>query len=134
MYYTHHRMQRTSMTARWFATAAALATLLSLPSCGPKTASGPSGSGKPRRPPPKPGESITHTIMCSCKVCEPDSCCRELEQEQPGIAEGCADGYDFSKCEMAVSSCDSRCFQHRWRTRVDKGCAASRPKTCCDDQ
>jgi len=87
----------------------------------------------PRRPPPKPGESITHTIMCSCKACEPRSCCRELEQDQPEL-EDCSDGYDFSKCEMAVSSCDSRCFQHRWRTRVETGCEASRPDRCCHDQ
>jgi hypothetical protein len=82
------------------------------------------------KPPPKPGESITHTRMCSCKVCRPDSCCRELEEEAPQL-ERCADDYDFSDCGMAVSSCDSRCFQHRWRTRIEVGCTKSRPRGCC---
>jgi hypothetical protein len=86
--------------------------------------------GQLRRAPPKPGESITHTQMCSCKVCEPKSCCTELEQDAPEMQQ-CADGYDFSKCQMEVSSCDTRCFQHRWRTHVEIGCAGSRPDTCC---
>ena len=88
----------------------------------------------PRHPPPKPGESITHTQMCSCVRCEPDSCCHELEQDRPEDNAECANGYDFSKCEMAVSSCDSRCYQHRWRTRVEVGCESSRPDVCCHDQ
>jgi hypothetical protein len=87
-----------------------------------------------RRPPPKkPGESITHTMMCSCRVCEPTSCCHELDQDRPEL-ESCADGYDFSRCGMSVTSCDSRCFQHRWRTQVEAGCQASRPDRCCHDQ
>jgi hypothetical protein len=84
--------------------------------------------------PDKPGASITNSMMCSCLKCDPLSCCRELEQEQPEIDKDCSDGYDFSKCEMAVSSCESNCFQHRWRTEVALGCAESRPDTCCHDQ
>ena len=38
-------------------------------------------TGRVLRPPPKPGESITHTMMCRCQACEPTSCCRELDQE-----------------------------------------------------
>ena len=90
-------------------------------------------AGKMRRAPPKPGESITHTQMCSCKVCEPASCCRELEQDAPEM-QPCADGLDFSNCQMEVSSCDTRCFQHRWRTHIEIGCAGSRPDKCCHDQ
>jgi hypothetical protein len=88
----------------------------------------------PRRPPPKPGESITHTQMCSCVRCDPVSCCHELDQDRPEVDPACADGYDFSKCEMAVSSCDSNCYQHRWRTRIEVGCEGSRPDVCCHDQ
>jgi len=103
--------------------------------CGPPPTSPPAELVTTRRhPPPKPGESITHTMMCSCTKCEPAHCCRELEQDQPEMQKNCADGYDFSKCEMAVSSCDSRCFQHRWRTRVEVGCEASRPDLCCHGQ
>ncbi|MEZ4440478.1 MAG: hypothetical protein R3B72_15380 [Polyangiaceae bacterium] len=83
------------------------------------------------RVPPKPGDSITKTMMCSCNVCEPASCCRELEQDRPEIDDGCADGYDFSACDTTVSSCGASCFQHRWRTEVAVGCAASRPDRCC---
>jgi hypothetical protein len=86
------------------------------------------------RVPDKPGASITQTMMCSCRVCEPQSCCRELEQDRPEIDKECADGYDFSKCEMAVSSCESNCFAHRWRTRVEIGCEVGRPETCCHDR
>lgn len=86
------------------------------------------------RVPDKPGASLTKTEMCSCMRCEPSACCRELEQDTPEVDKDCADGYDFSKCEMAVSSCESSCFQHRWRARVEVGCAASRPDNCCHAQ
>jgi hypothetical protein len=86
------------------------------------------------RVPPKPGDSYAKSEMCSCTVCEPATCCRELEQDREGIDKDCADGYDFSKCETKVSSCGASCFQHRWRTRVEKGCDASRPTRCCHDQ
>ena len=86
-----------------------------------------------KRPPARPGESISRTQMCSCIACEPNSCCRELEQDAPKTDKDCAKGYDFSKCEMAVSSCDSRCFRHRWRTHVETGCERSRPDKCCHD-
>ena len=85
------------------------------------------------RVPDKPGASITHTMMCSCVACEPQDCCHELEQDQPELQQ-CADGYDFSNCEMVVSSCRSSCFQHRWRARIEVGCAASQPDRCCHDQ
>jgi hypothetical protein len=107
--------------------------LASLIACSPAPHGTASGDGV-RRAPPRPGESITHTMMCSCQVCEPERCCRELEQDRPEPSADCADGYDFSKCEMPVSSCNSRCFQHRWRTRVEVGCAGSRPTNCCHAQ
>ena len=86
----------------------------------------------PRRPPPKPGDSITKTMMCSCSACEPNACCRELEKDAPPIDKGCSDGYDFSKCQTQVQSCEGRCFQQRWRTNIDVGCDAGRPRTCCN--
>jgi hypothetical protein len=85
----------------------------------------------PRRPPPKPGDSITKTIMCSCKSCEPSDCCRDLEKEAPPIDKECAKGYDFTGCQTPVQSCESRCFQQRWRVRIDVGCDAERPRGCC---
>lgn len=99
--------------------------------CTPEPSGSAASPQAPRRPPPRPGESITHTQMCSCLVCEPVSCCHELDADAPEVQTDCADGYDFSKCEMAVSSCDSNCFQHRWRARVEIGCLASRPDKCC---
>ena len=90
------------------------------------------GDGNPN--PHKPGDSIKKSAMCSCLACEPEACCRELEQDAPDADNECADGYDFSKCEIAVSSCESRCFQERWRTDVERGCAASRPDSGCHDQ
>ncbi|MBI4701401.1 MAG: hypothetical protein HY744_09615 [Deltaproteobacteria bacterium] len=96
---------------------------------GPEPA--PSRPAGLRRPPPKPGESITHTIMCTCKSCEPASCC-QWKDERGEDAAGCSDGYDFSKCEgLQVQSCASRCFEHRWRIRVEEACEATRPRQCC---
>ncbi len=70
--------------------------------------------------------------MCSCKACEPQSCCRELEQELPENG-NCADGYNFEKCGLSVSSCGASCFQHRWRIRIDEQtCEEKRPQECCD--
>ena len=85
----------------------------------------------PARIPPKPGESITHSQMCTCRACEIPTCCRELEQDVPETTD-CADGYDFSKCELPVQSCTSRCFQHRWRIHVDESCEETKPGKCCD--
>jgi len=110
------------------------ASSLMLLACEPKPPSSGFKMYSDGRVPPKPGESVTHTKMCSCLACEPTSCCRELEQEQPELQKDCADGYDFSKCEMAVSSCEASCFQQRWRTRVEVGCAASQPDSCCHEQ
>ena len=82
-------------------------------------------------PPPKPGESISGTMMCTCKSCEPARCCVE-EQDAPEVQK-CSDGYDFSRCGgMEVKSCDARCFKHRWRIRVDQTCEETPPATCCE--
>jgi hypothetical protein len=70
--------------------------------------------------------------MCSCTSCEPNSCCRDLEKDAPPIDTGCAEGYDFSKCQTQVQSCEGRCFQQRWRARVEVGCESARPKNCCN--
>ncbi|HHH11977.1 MAG TPA: hypothetical protein ENK23_07895 [Sorangium sp.] len=130
-----HRHQRLTTGAGALVTVGLLAQPLLLWGCNISQPSSPPGTVEVRneRPPPRPGESISRTVMCSCVMCEPESCCRELEQDAPQTDKECARGYDFSKCEMAVSSCDSRCFRHRWRTRVESGCDNTRPEKCCHD-
>jgi hypothetical protein len=86
------------------------------------------------RPHDKPGESLNKSMMCSCTRCEVATCCREFDQDQPQDTAKC-DSYDFEKCGGAgieVSSCEGRCFQHRWRAPVDKGCEGTRPDACCN--
>lgn len=84
-----------------------------------------------KHPHKKPGASLTETMMCSCVRCEVASCCKELDQEQEQSSEKCT-SYDFEKCGgLAVSSCEGRCFQHRWRADASAGCEASRPEACC---
>ena len=116
----------------WAASLAATVTV----ACVPPPTSPPAGLDDvgALRPPHKPGESLTKSQQCTCVACEPRRCCHELEEDAPSIDPKCANGYDFSKCEMAVQSCDSRCFRHRWRAPVSEGCAATRPPECCHDQ
>lgn len=84
-----------------------------------------------KHPHKKPGASLTETMMCSCVRCEVASCCKELEQEEEQSAAKC-NSYDFESCGgLAVSSCEGRCFQHRWRADLEAGCDASRPAACC---
>ncbi len=83
------------------------------------------------RPHDKPGASLSKTMLCTCRRCEVASCCRELEQEQEQVAGKCQD-YDFNKCGgLAVSSCEGRCYQHKWRADVALGCDDNRPESCC---
>ena len=85
-----------------------------------------------RKPPPKPGSSITHSVMCSCTVCEPTSCC-----EGPGDAPDestCGDSHDFTQsenCGIAIRSCAGRCGPKRWRVAKTEACEARMPKECC---
>jgi hypothetical protein len=92
------------------------------------------GGGDCPPPPPKPGDSLTSSELCTCRACEPRSCC--VEKTDDGSGGGCeADGYNFAaneRCGLSVQSCQSRCFQHRWRADRTKGCAASKPVRCCD--
>ncbi len=71
-------------------------------------------------------------MMCSCTRCEVATCCRELEQDQPQSSQKCS-SYDFEKCgaALAVSSCEGRCYQHRWRKQKDGDCEQDRPPECC---
>jgi len=87
-----------------------------------------------RQPPYRPGDSYAKARQCTCNACEPRSCCSELNGEPQPIDPNCAQGYDFSECEMAVSSCESNCYPHKWWTTVDVGCADSRPDLCCHSQ
>jgi len=84
-------------------------------------------------PPPKPGDSISHTQMCECKACDPTACCDGPEDDPP--AKDCGDSYDFSanpSCGgIAVRSCTSRCTRQIWRVHTGESCSAKRPPTCC---
>jgi hypothetical protein len=87
-------------------------------------------------PPPKPGDSISHTQMCECKVCDPASCCEGPDDDAPPNTRAtCGDSYDFSAnpdCGgLAVKSCTSRCTREIWRVRVGRDCSEKRPDTCC---
>lgn len=113
---------------RWTCLGAA-AALLGAVACGAQSAPAPKKG--PRRPPYKPGDSYAKAKQCTCNVCEPERCCTELNAEPEQIDPDCAQGYDFSQCEMAVSSCESNCYAHKWWTTVDIGCEASRPDRCC---
>lgn len=90
-----------------------------------------SGANGPKyyRPPPKPGFSITASQKCECYACDPSHCCGGGD-ESTGDA-GCAKGYDFTECDMAVESCTSRCFQKVWRVPNDVACDTRRPAECC---
>jgi hypothetical protein len=85
-------------------------------------------------PPPKPGDSISHTQMCECKVCDPANCCDGPDDDAPPAA--CSgDSYDFTSnpaCGgLAVKSCTSRCTREIWRVRAGTPCDEKRPQTCC---
>jgi hypothetical protein len=92
------------------------------------------GGGECPPPPPKPGDSLTSTQLCTCRACEPRSCC--VEKTDDGSGGSCsADGYNFAaneSCGLAVQSCQSRCFEHRWRAELPTGCVATKPARCCD--
>jgi hypothetical protein len=85
-------------------------------------------------PPPKPGDSISHSQMCECKVCDPANCCDGPEDDAP--AAQCGDSYDFSAnaaCGgLSIKSCASRCTREIWRVHVGQACAEKRPETCCN--
>ena len=79
--------------------------------------------------PPKPGASITASQKCECYACDPDHCCAGGD-ESTGEAE-CSDGYDFSRCNLSVESCTTRCFQKVWRVPNGESCDVRRPTECC---
>src|SRR6186713_2084596 len=89
------------------------------------------GVGGPKyfQAPPKPGSSITASEKCQCYACDPNSCCGGGD-ESTGDA-GCSEGYDFTRCDMAVESCTTRCFQKVWRVPNGTSCDTRRPEECC---
>lgn len=91
----------------------------------------PRGVDRPKyyKAPPKPGFSITASRKCECYACDPSHCCGGGD-ESTGDA-GCAEGYDFTHCDMAVQSCTRRCFQKVWRVPNEVACDARRPAECC---
>lgn len=99
-----------------------------LGACGPGL---PEGQGPRRKPPPKPGSSISHTQMCSCTSCGVAECCRgDANQDQE---QGCRadEATGEMVCGFAVKSCVGRCTPHVWRMPISADCAAERPKECC---
>lgn len=100
---------------------------------GPPVTAGPLFGTGVFHPPPKPGDSISHTQMCECKACEPTSCCDGPEDDPP--PEACGDSYDFSansSCGgIAVRSCQSRCTRQIWRVHDGQSCVSKRPLGCC---
>jgi hypothetical protein len=110
-----------------------LCLLFSL-ACGGRGASPPSAQGAHSTPryykvPPKPGASITASVKCECYACDPASCCGG-GSESTGDEE-CSTGYDFSRCNMALESCTTRCFQKVWRVPQGESCESRRPEECC---
>ena len=81
------------------------------------------------RVPPKPGASITASLKCSCYACDPGHCCGGGDESAGDAA--CSEGYDFSRCNMAVESCTTRCFQKVWRVPKGESCNSRRPEECC---
>ena len=79
--------------------------------------------------PPKPGASLNASQKCECYACDPARCCQGGDESTGD--EGCADGTDFSRCDMAVQSCTSRCFQKVWRVPKGERCDARRPQEGC---
>ena len=84
-------------------------------------------------PPPKPGDSISHSQMCECKTCNPAACCEGPDEDAPPTT--CGDSYDFTSnpsCGgLAVKSCASRCTEQVWRVRSGQSCTDKRPASCC---
>ena len=111
--------------------ARACAWLLLIFACAGKPAEPASRSGPLYyRAPPKPGSSITASQQCECYACDPARCCGGGD-ESTGDS-GCSEGYDFTRCNMAVESCTTRCFQKVWRVPKDQSCDSRRPEECCE--
>ena len=85
-------------------------------------------------PPPKPGASITDSKQCSCRACDPASCCGAEQTESLGPAPAeCNDSYTFSEtCGITVQTCTPRCYSQVWRVRNHESCNVSRPLVCCE--
>ena len=99
---------------------------------GPELSTGPLFGTGVFHPPPKIGDSISHTQMCECKSCNPSGCCDGPEDDAPTICGG--DSYDFSahpECGTSVRSCASRCTREVWRVHVGQACDRKRPSNCC---
>ncbi len=84
-------------------------------------------------PPGKPGGSITNWKQCSCRACDPGSCCQAEQTESLGaLAPECSTSYTFSeKCGITVQTCTPRCYEHVWRVPKQDSCTDDRPLVCC---
>ena len=85
-------------------------------------------------PPPKPGDSIAHSLMCECKTCDPSDCCNGPDDDAPKAQ--CADSYDFTSNDscggLSIKSCSTRCTRQIWRVPSGRACADLRPASCCE--
>jgi hypothetical protein len=81
-------------SVKWHTLVMVTSLALSAGCSGPPVRNGPLFGTGVFHPPPKPGDSISHTLMCECKACEPSSCCDGPEDDAP--PESCGDSYDFS--------------------------------------
>ena len=105
-----------------------------LPACSADTSERTPAVPATLRPPPRIGESITQSTMCSCRACSKADCCGGAAE--PGASEGLGrcDNYDFGApgCELSVESCSARCYEETWRVRGAETCADKRPAIWCE--
>ena len=102
--------------------------------CTSPSSAGPARTGGTHQPPPRPGSSISHTQLCSCRSCT-EGCCNPEDRGPEG--DDCAsDGYDFEarRCGLAIRSCAGQCGRHVWRVRLVDSCLDPLPDECCDAQ
>jgi len=112
----------------------AVASAIATGCSGPPVNAGPLFGTGVFHPPPKVGDSITHTRLCECKACDPGDCCDGPEDDAPPTR--CSDSYDFSanaECGgLSVRSCVSRCIRQVWRVHAGQACDSKRPANCCE--
>ena len=108
-----------------------------LANCEPSRPAEPAFGNRILKAPRKPGGSITHSKMCECQACDPGDCCQGDWGETGTSDDQCKVSEDTERdelsvnCNMKVSSCSARCFQHVWRIDVEQSCEATTPLVCC---
>jgi hypothetical protein len=103
--------------------------LVTLATCAAREAPSPEIRVDEFHPPPPPGFSITHSIMCACTACSPRSCCRGASSDQESA---CVTHDAGVECSMNLESCTPRCARFTWRVPASKSCDERRPQACCE--